>query len=125
MNSKSILGPEEQVRKREKIIKKLLADKGIHRYEIFTGDEEASKVLPGGIYPYSGILLTDDGRVFSFWLDWDDKKQDYTLGDNKVIITEDGTVLPFWKEEAPSSFRENPAYQRAFQKASRLLGLTQ
>ena len=59
------------------IIDRLLAEKGITRYVRFGGSEEASEVLPGGIYPVSGYVLTAEGRVFHYWLDWHADKNDY------------------------------------------------
>ena len=64
-----VLERPELERKTRAIIDRLLTEKGIRRYVIFDEDEEASEVLPGGVYPVSGHVLTAEGRVFHYWLD--------------------------------------------------------
>ncbi|MDP3724428.1 MAG: hypothetical protein Q8R11_02215 [bacterium] len=101
----------------EKILKRLLREKGIEKYEIFHYIEEASEVLPGEIFPVSGNILTREGKVYSFWLDWDEKKQDYSLGD---VTLPDGTVDHYWSEEVDpfdhKATQKNPQYQLARKK---------
>ncbi len=103
MDTKKVLDQPEMERKTRSIIDRLLAEKGITRYVIFEVVEEASKVLPGRIYPVSGLVLIDNGRVFSYWLDWNADKGDYTLGE------EDG----FWHETDVSAFEGDRDYQEA------------
>jgi hypothetical protein len=114
MTEDTSLDPTTQARKRDQIFDRLLAEKGIDHYELITSDEEASEILPGGIYPYSGALLTKDGRVFSFWLGWDKSKRDYTLGEDEV--GPDGKSVSFWKQEDPSEFHQDPGFRRAKRK---------
>lgn len=90
-----ILGDPEWEKKSLQIIQRLLREKGIHKYEILHFIHEASEVLPGGIFPVSGKILTDKGKLYYFWLDWDEKKQDYSLGD---VTLPDGTVDDYWSE---------------------------
>ena len=106
-----VLERPELERKTRAIIDRLLAEKGITRYVPFDGSEEASEVLPGGIYPVSGLVLTDEGRLFHYWLGWHADKNDYTLGD------EDG----FWSEIDVSEYEAD----RDYQAARRKLGLSQ
>ncbi len=108
-----IVNPKEREKKTSQIIQNLLAKKGIMHYTLFSCNEEASKYLPGGIYPESGKVLNSDGRIFSFWLDWDDEKQDYTLGD---VTLPDGTVDDFWRELDPKDYEEEPYYKLAKKK---------
>ncbi|MAG59798.1 hypothetical protein CMO96_03360 [Candidatus Woesebacteria bacterium] len=117
MSEDILLDPAAQAGKLKQIFDRLLAEKGIGRYEIFTGDEEASEILPGGIYPQSGSLLTGDGRVFHFWLSWDKLKHDYTLGEDE--IDPGGNLVSFWGQEDSSQWDQSPS----FQEAKRKLGL--
>ena len=106
MDTKKVLDQPEMERKTRSIIHRLLAEKGITRYVIFDVVEEASKVLPGRIYPVSGLVLIDDGRVFGYWLDWNADKGDYTLGDED----------DFWYEEDVSAFEDDWDYKEAKKK---------
>ena len=108
-----VLERPELERKTRAIIDRLLAEKGITCYVILDEDEEASKKLPGGIYPVSGTVLTDEGRLFHYWLDWHADKNDYTLGD------EEG----FWSEHDVSEYEANP--DKYYQAAKQELGLPQ
>lgn len=95
------------------IIKRLLKAKGIKKYVILDAIDEASEVLPGGIFPVSGEILTDKGKIYHYWLDWDEKKQDYSLGD---VTLPDGTVDDYWREADEyeySQSQKDPYYQIA------------
>lgn len=105
------LSLDQQEGKVSNILRRLLGIKGIKKYVSFNIIEEPTEILPGGIYPYSGRILTIDGRLFSFWLDWDDKKQDYILG--RDILKPDGSIYSFWHEVDPKAYGNNPYYQIA------------
>jgi hypothetical protein len=74
------------------LVGELLKEQGIKKFVPLDGDAEGD-VLPGGVYNESGIVLSSDGKVYQFWLDWDDEKIApdgskgyYTLGENDKII---------------------------------------
>lgn len=78
------------------IIQRLLAEKGILRYEI-TDEITEEKMLPGEgdvseIASLSGVIVTPS-TAYHFWLDWVDGH--YTLGDAKG----EG----YWSEISPGS----------------------
>ncbi|MDP3763636.1 MAG: hypothetical protein Q8Q92_03240 [bacterium] len=111
-----ISNQREREKKVEGIMKRLLAEKGITHYIEIPGAEEASEILPGGIYPVSGKILTDQGRLFYYWLDWDPVKNDYSLGD---VTMPDGSVSDYWREVDPSEYEQleqNESYQNARKK---------
>ena len=113
-----VLERPELERKTRAIIDRLLTEKGIRRYVIFDEDEEASKKLPGGIYPVSGTVLTDEGRVFHYWLDWHADQGDYNLGE----------ADNYWSEVDISAYENDPdrdTHHRAYHAAKRKLGLPQ
>lgn len=117
MNKYNLLPTPDREKKTLQIIQDLLAKKGIVQYALFHLNEEASRYLPGGLYPESGKVLNSDGRVFSFWLDWDEEKQDYTLGRN--ILESDGSTYSFWHEVDPMGYEGN----EYFIQAKKSLGL--
>ena len=108
-----VLERPELERQTRAVVDRLLAEKGFRRYVIFDEDEEASEILPDGIYPVSGAVLTDEGRVFRYWLDWHADQDDYTLGEA------DG----FWSEVDISEYEDDP--DEYYQAAKRKLGLPQ
>lgn len=113
MKAEAVLPGPKRSDRTLRVMQRLLAHKGVERFVILSADEEASRVLPGGIYPYSGLLLADSGSVFSFWLDWDESAGDYTLGDNSSR----------WREVDPSEVQAIPSLGDTFRRASRKLGL--
>lgn len=72
------LTKDEEYRRWDAHMKRLLAKKSIHKYIIFDDTNEGN-LSPHGIESSSGALLTSDGRVFHYWFDWDEQKNDYTL----------------------------------------------
>lgn len=106
-----VLSLDQQEGKVSNILRRLLRTKGIKKYVVFDIIEEPTEVLPGGIYPYSGYIVTDTGKIYSFWLDWDDKKQDYILG--RDILKPDGSIYSFWHEVDPKDDANNPYCQIA------------
>ncbi len=113
-----VLERPELERKTRAIIDRLLTEKGIRRYVIFDEDEEASEVLPGGVYPVSGHVLTAEGRVFHYWLDWHADQGDYNLGE----------ADNYWSEVDISAYENDPdrdTHHRAYHAAKRKLGLPQ
>ena len=76
------------------VIAELLKGKGIDRFALITMDWEGN-TLPGGTPTESGEILTDKGKVFRFWLDWDPTKVSpdgtqgwYTLGEERMFFSE-------------------------------------
>ena len=68
-------------------IEALLRERGIGRHATFfeTGEGEE---FPDGTESMSGSVIDADGRVFSFWTDWDEERVGPTFG--------------IWREETPS-----------------------
>ena len=56
------------------IIEELLRERGIGRYGLFLVSSEGRE-LPGGGESASGYVVDSDGRVFFFWLDWDEAQE--------------------------------------------------
>lgn len=102
------LTKDEEHRRRNAHIKRLLANKWAGGYIIFEAIGEGN-ISPHGIESESGYLLTSDGRIFNYWYDWNEQKKDYTLGDDRFLT--DGT--PFWHEHSQSDFVVNPYYHIA------------
>lgn len=67
----------------QRLLQRLLADKGITRYEIVgaVGEGEAmpGSTVPGELESLSGFVVTPS-TAFSFWLSWDATRGTYTLG---------------------------------------------
>jgi len=103
----------------------LLKEQGvIGRWEQLEGATEGGP-LPGGVPKLSGIVLTEDGRVFCYWLDWDPDKTApdgtkgwYTLGENRTHVG--GS---FFEEVLPGSESYPKPHDTAFLAAKRKLGL--
>lgn len=82
--------------KEEQIIRDLLAERGITKYQLFELIGEG-KNLPGSTYAWeieslSGYVITPTS-VYTFWLDWENEQ--YSLGEpqglwKKLNITEIG-----------------------------------
>lgn len=79
------------------------------------------KLLPGNVKRHSGMILTEDGRVFAYELDWDPEKVApdgslgwYSLGEKKFL--DDGET-PAFREIKPDS----KLYEALLQKDPRLL----
>jgi len=82
--------------KEEQIIRNLLVERGITKYQLFelTGE---GKCLPGSTYPWeieslSGYVITPTS-IYTFWLDWENER--YSLGERdglwkEIHITETG-----------------------------------
>jgi hypothetical protein len=80
-------------------IRRLLAARGIPRYALFLTQREG-KALPNGLEALSGFVLTPDGAVHGFWLDWDPTAAAPTLD-------------PWYPVPDPSPFAADPEYRRA------------
>ncbi len=89
-------GPSRERR----LIARLLAARGIDRHALFLTQREGLD-LPDGLEAVSGFALDDRGRVYGFWLAWDDRSADYTLE-------------PFYRVERPErAFAEDEEYRAA------------
>jgi hypothetical protein len=78
---------------------RLIRSEGLKRYGTFfvTGE---GKRLPDGSENGSGYVIDEQGRVFSFWLDWDHERQE--------------TVFTEWAEvHSESNWPESAEYQEA------------
>jgi|GEM_PF-4629684 len=76
------------IRETYELIGELIGKLGIGRFIPIEGDAEGD-ILPGGVYNESGILLASDGKLYRYWLGWDDEKISpdgekgyYTLGED-------------------------------------------
>lgn len=87
------------------VIGRLLAERGIHRHATFLTQGEG-KQLPGAIESLSGFVLTGDGEVHGFWLDWDEEAGRYVLD-------------PWYRVEDVSQFADDPEYRRALERLGR------
>lgn len=94
-NNKTLSLDEQEVAV-AKILKRLLRAKGIKKHIRLDTIDEASEVLPGGIYPVSGVVLTDENKLYTFWIGWDEPISDYELGES------DG----YWSEVPLSDYSE-------------------
>jgi hypothetical protein len=108
-----------------RVIRRLLAAKGTDRYVIFLVIEDTHTMLPDGIYACSGFLLTSEDRAFSFWLDWDKEKRDYSQGEHKTYTLDDGSVHAQWEEEKTAeAFDLHSSIGQAYVQARKALGRT-
>jgi hypothetical protein len=105
---------------KHELFSQLLGELGISKEFAEIDCVEEGKILPGGYEYESGMILTEDGKVYAFWLDWDPEKKApdgskgwYTLGEN------DG----FFREVSPGSERYPKSDDESFQKAKKELGL--
>ncbi len=80
-------------------VRRLLAERGISRFALFLVQQEG-KALPGGLEAISGFVLTSGGKVYGFWLDWDDCQGRYVLD-------------PWYQVKQVSEFADDPEYHRA------------
>jgi hypothetical protein len=104
-----IIDSEEKFRE---LITSLLREQGIMgQWEQLEGTTEG-KSLPGGIESCSGTILTEDGKIYHYWLDWDPEKIApdgskgyYTLGENKYYTDEKGEKCPFFEEASPEEYK--------------------
>lgn len=88
-------------------IDRLLVQRGIDRHALFLTQREGIE-LPGDLEAVSGFALGGDGRVYGFWLAWDDARQAPTL-------------RPFYLVPGPDeAFADDAEYHAA----RRALGLT-
>ena len=110
------------------VIAELMREKGFSRIVRFDGSWEGN-TLPGGTPNESGTVLTQDGRVFHYWLDWDPNKTApdgtkgwYTLGEN-FKDPQTGEPYPLFREVLPESESYPKPDDEAFLRAKRELGL--
>lgn len=91
----------------ERIIATLLKGQGIVGPWVAFGTINEGKHLPDEVESESGMILTQDGRVFTYWLGWDEDKiaSDgtkgwYTLGEN-FKDPQTGEPHPLFREVKP------------------------
>jgi hypothetical protein len=123
--------PEKKMPRREdslEVIAELMREKGFSRVVRFDGSWEGD-TLPGGTPNESGMIFTEDGRVFTYWLDWDSDKTApdktkgwYTLGENKLYEYE-GETLPYFREIPPGNEEYPKLNDSSFIAAKKKLGL--
>lgn len=63
----------QRIASRRATLDRLIRETGITRYGLF-GVSSEGKNLPDGSVAASGLVVDQDGQVFSFWLDWDDAR---------------------------------------------------
>jgi hypothetical protein len=83
----------------ENILDRLIRARGLERFALFMLSGEGT-TLPDGSEALSGYVVDPTGRVYSFWLGWDDEHREPALTE--------------WAEEQPESdWLSNPEYRRA------------
>jgi hypothetical protein len=81
-------------------VSQLLRERGIGRHALFLTQREGT-ILPGELEAVSGFVLDERGRVYGFWLGWDEARQALTLA-------------PFYAVEEPeTAFAADAEYQEA------------
>jgi len=112
---------EDRAKERASLFRDLFAEKGITEFVMFGGSGEGKK-LPGGMESESGAVLSSDGKVYRFWLDWDDEKTApdgskgyYTLGENDKIVI-DGVEHSYFEEKDPKEYENDSSYISARKK---------
>ena len=58
----------------EDLIGYLLKELGITEKYTDIDSTSEGKNLPGGFQSESGLILTEDDKVYTYWLDWDPEK---------------------------------------------------
>ena len=86
-------------------IRAAIAARGLSRFALFDTTIEG-RIYPNGVEEKSGCVLNEDGRVWSFWTDWDDVRQQVTI--------------KYWDEEP---ITPRLAHGREYARARRELGL--
>ncbi len=80
-------------------LEQLVAARGIGAFAPFLVSGEGT-ALPNGDEESSGYVLDSAGRVFRFWLAWDDEQG--------------APALTVWRQvDQPGRWREHPEYRRA------------
>jgi hypothetical protein len=81
-------------------IDRLLRERGIGRHALFLTQREGT-ILPGGLEAISGFVLDERGRVYGFWLAWDDARNVLDLA-------------PFYEvSNVEDAFRDDAEYRTA------------
>ena len=60
---------------------------GRHAFFFVTGEGE---IMPNGIEDASGYVIDEHGRVFAFWLGWDDRLQESAFTEWEAVEPEPG-----------------------------------
>jgi hypothetical protein len=83
-----------QVNDEAEILEQLAQDRRLGRHAFFfvTGEGE---ILPSGIEDASGYVIGEDGRVYAFWLGWDDQQKAPAFTEWEEVEPE-----PSWGESA-------------------------
>ena len=107
------------------VVEELLKTKGITKYIEVDGVSEGD-VLPGGVYKVSGAILTQNDKIYDYWLIWDPEKIApdgskgyYSLGENSCFTDEKGERHCYFEEVTPEEYKRhqtNPAYLDAKKK---------
>ena len=123
--------PEQKMPRREdplQVITELLKEKGVARFAAIIRGWEGD-TLPGGTPNESGMILTQDGKVYTYWLGWDPEKIApdktkgwYTLGENKFYEYEGGKI-PYFKEIPPGDEEYPKPDDSSYLEAKKKLGL--
>ncbi|MBI1984927.1 MAG: hypothetical protein HYS60_02330 [Candidatus Wildermuthbacteria bacterium] len=107
----------------------LLKEHGIAgRWETF-GTVNEGKMLPG-MESSSGSILTEDGRVFTYWTGWDEQKTApdgtkgwYDLGEKSFWTDEGGKRHSYFEEIPQGDSRYPKPDDSSFLAAKKKLGL--
>lgn len=110
------------------ICAELLRERGVVEYVYVFGAREG-RILPSGIEDECGMILTKDGRVFAYCLEWDPEKKApngskgwYTLGENR-FYEYGGKKTPHFQEIHPGDESYPKPDDSSFLAAKRKLGL--
>lgn len=80
-------------------LEQLVAARGIGACAPFLVAGEGT-ILPNGDEESSGYVVDETGRVFRYWLAWDDER--------------DAPTLSVWRQvEQPDRWRDHPEYRKA------------
>ncbi len=89
-----------------KIFFQLLQKKGFEEKNVFVinmvGEGNES---PAGIEAKSGHFITKEGKIFSFWFEWDKKKKKHSIGADNFF---------FDKGKKTYYFKEQPMFSKSY-----------
>lgn len=102
----------------------------IGEFTTFDGSSEGE--MRPGVCAESGKILTKEGKIYHYWLDWDPEKIApdgtkgyYSLGDNRKS-PRTGEPYPFFREATPEEYRKYQKHPEGYPEyiaAKKKLGL--
>jgi hypothetical protein len=88
----AIRAGSRQVEDNAQILEQLVESRELGRYAFFfvTGEGET---MPNGVEDASGYVIDEHGRVYAFWLGWDDDRRAPSFTEWEEVVPE-----PAWLE---------------------------